>query len=401
MTDIDAIRHTAFRAHAAGDIATAERLYRRMLAVAPADAVVLHHLGLILGGCGRLDLALPLLRHSLWLLPNDATFHYNVGLILRTAVREEEALASFRHAAVLQPGLAAAHHQIGQILQERGEYAAANRHFSPLRRQSGVENVGAEIVGFNRVFHTGEDAHDAPRHWPAPPLVSIVIPCYNYGEFVREAVDSCLAQTYPNLEVVLVEGGSTDGRTPAVVRTIRHPRVRTVYRWPRRKVGDNRNFGLGLARGEYVCCLDADDRLDPQYIEKALFLMVRFGYDLVGACVRIFGDDDGLRRFLRRPELADFLITNQMPTPGVHRRASWEASGGFYDFDGPDGYVYEDWNYWVRLVAMGARAFNITWEPLILYRDHGRERITRKQTILPLDRQQAAIRVHNADVLPE
>lgn len=400
MTDIDAIRHTAFRAHAAGDTAGAERLYRRLLAAVPADAVVLHHLGLILGAAGRRDLALTLLWRSLRLLPDDAAFHFNTGLMLRTDGREGEALACFRRAAVLSPGLAAAHHQIGQILQDRGEYAAASRHLSPPRRLPGVEEIGAEIVAYNRVFHTGEDAGAAPRHWPDPPLVSVVIPCYNYGEFVREAVESCLAQTYPNLEVVLVEGGSTDGRTPAVVRSIRHPRVRTVYRWPRRKVGDNRNFGLGLARGEYVCCLDADDRLDPRYIEKALFLIKHFGYDLVGACVRIFGDDTGLRRFLRRPELADFLVTNQMPTPGVHRRALWEASGGFYDFDGAEGYVYEDWNYWVRLAAMGARVFNITWEPLILYRDHGRERITRKTTILPLDAQQAAIRAHNADILP-
>src|SRR5487761_1540684 len=116
------------------------------------------------------------------------------------------------------------------------------------------------------------------------PLVSIVIPCFNYGGFVEQAIRSALNQTFPDIEVIVVEGGSTDASTVAEVRRIESlglPRTQFHYRSGRHLAGDNRNFGIALARGRYVCCLDADDLLDPIYIEVAVFLAEVFGYDLV------------------------------------------------------------------------------------------------------------------------
>lgn len=402
MIDADAIRTAGLHAHAAGNAEEARRLYRLATVMAPQDHMSVHYWGVLTANAGDMATAGALLKRSVRLKPDDAAYLHNCGMLLRTAGQDKAALPYFLTATILQPDLALAHYQSGLLFQDMGAYAAANWRLAEIRRPADTDKQSDELITFNRVFHTGEAADQAPRHWAAGPLASIVIPCYNYGRFVGEAVESCLRQTYPHLEVILVEGGSTDNETRPKVEEIsrlNNDKLRTVYRWPRRKVGDNRNFGLGLARGAYVCCLDADDILHPEYIEKAVFVLERLQYDVVGARVRIFGVDPGERGFLQRPMLNDFLTANQLATPAVHRRALWEESGGFYDFDGAEGYVYEDWNYWTRLAAAGAKVFNINWEALIFYRDHECERITKKNNILPYKEQIEAIKRQNSDLI--
>jgi glycosyltransferase involved in cell wall biosynthesis len=98
------------------------------------------------------------------------------------------------------------------------------------------------------------------------PMVSVVIPCYNQGHFVSEAIDSVLAQTYPHREIIVVDDGSTD-RTSEVVS--HYPSVR--YVWQRNQgLSSARNHGIQESRGEYVVFLDADDRLLPQHFDISL-----------------------------------------------------------------------------------------------------------------------------------
>jgi glycosyltransferase involved in cell wall biosynthesis len=104
-----------------------------------------------------------------------------------------------------------------------------------------------------------------------------------------------LRQTWVDLEVIVVEGGSTEQGTLDEVRRLEAaglPRVRLLYRDGPKLVGDNRNYGIQHARGRYVCCLDADDRLDPIYIEVAVFLAECGGFDVVYPSVRCFAIRD-------------------------------------------------------------------------------------------------------------
>jgi glycosyltransferase involved in cell wall biosynthesis len=98
------------------------------------------------------------------------------------------------------------------------------------------------------------------------PLVSVVIPCYKQAHFLREAIESVLAQTYPHLEVVVVDDGSTDN-TAAVVAG--YPGVRYV-RQENQGLAAARNTGLRHSVGERLVFLDADDRLLPRAIEVGL-----------------------------------------------------------------------------------------------------------------------------------
>lgn len=103
-----------------------------------------------------------------------------------------------------------------------------------------------------------------------PPLVSIIIPCHNYGRFLAEAIDSALEQCHGNVEVIVINDGSTDD-TDTVARRY-GDRIR-YHATANRGHGATLNFGLSLARGDYYVPLDADNRLHPAFIERTLAVL--------------------------------------------------------------------------------------------------------------------------------
>lgn len=127
------------------------------------------------------------------------------------------------------------------------------------------------------------------------PLVSVVIPAYNAERFVREAIDSVLAQTYPRLETIVIDDGSAD-ETASVVASC-GDRV-TLHRQPNGGVSAARNRGIELASGDLVAFLDADDVWHPEKIAAQVDLLVRSpqigfvytGYTVVDADLTPVGD---------------------------------------------------------------------------------------------------------------
>ncbi len=208
--------------------------------------------------------------------------------------------------------------------------------------------------------------------WPAElPLVSVVIPCFNYGGQLRESLETVLLQTWEDVEVIVVEGGSTDPASLAAVRGLEAaapPRTSFLYRSERHLAGGNRNFGIGHARGRYVCCLDADDLLEFIYLEVAIFLAERFGYDLVYPSVRCFGASDEVWPIAnaRFPEIAR---ENAVSTVALFKRSAWAEVGGYRDWGLGDQHVPEDWEFWTRVLGHGCRVMGIR-APLLNYRVH-------------------------------
>ena len=107
-----------------------------------------------------------------------------------------------------------------------------------------------------------------------PAMVSVVIPAYNCGDYIGEALESVVKQDYPRLEVIVVDDGSTDN-TKDVVAAFNSDRVRYVYQSNSGGPSGPRNTGIQHARGQYVAFLDADDIMLPGKIERAVQLLDR------------------------------------------------------------------------------------------------------------------------------
>lgn len=247
----------------------------------------------------------------------------------------------------------------------------------------------------------GEFDPPADEPWPNDrPLVSVVIPCFNYGHLVEEAIQSVQQQTFVDLEIIVVEGGSSSVESRAklaeATRKAASPRLRVIWQARPHRAGANRNTGISHARGKYICCLDADDRLAPTYIEKAAFVLDE-GYDVVSPALRFFGNRSEVWTPHERPTLDMLLEGNQVLTCALFRKSLWKKSGGYRDSDPATGHLHEDWLFWVRLAALGARFVSIR-EPLFHYRSH-EGTLSNSASVLEHRAQSLEIRRINSDVL--
>jgi UDP-glucose 4-epimerase len=107
------------------------------------------------------------------------------------------------------------------------------------------------------------------------PLVSVVIPCYNRETFIADAIDSALAQTHQNLEILVVNDGSSDGTETVIKRYLNDPRVRYFKHETNRGIPAARNTAIRHAQGEYVALLDSDDMWLPTKTEAQLRVFSR------------------------------------------------------------------------------------------------------------------------------
>lgn len=122
-------------------------------------------------------------------------------------------------------------------------------------------------------------------------LVSIIIPCYNYAQYVEHAIKSVLEQTYQNIEIIVINDGSTDS-SHAVISKLQKRHNFKYIKQENQGIIATRNKGVGLARGEYLVQLDADDLLDSLYIEKTLELAQKDKADIVYTQAHLFGRVD-------------------------------------------------------------------------------------------------------------
>jgi len=202
------------------------------------------------------------------------------------------------------------------------------------------------------------------------PLVSVVIPSFNHARYIRECLDSVLAQGYRPLELVVVDDGSTDG-TAEIIRGYGSS-VRLLEQSNGRQAR-GRNIGLAHARGELVAFLDSDDRYLPDRISAAVAVFRdRPDTDVVWSDYRVL-DATGraleeVRYAPRSPDFArDLLWGNPICNASVTVRLSTLLAIGGFDERVPracDGLA------WYRIAAAGGRFVHLA-RPLIEYRLHG------------------------------
>jgi glycosyltransferase involved in cell wall biosynthesis/GT2 family glycosyltransferase len=200
------------------------------------------------------------------------------------------------------------------------------------------------------------------------PLVSVIIPCYNYGDVVCRAVKSVQQQTYSNVEIIVVNDGSTDDITLNALGKIKNSGITVVHQVNKGLAGA-RNSGFEVSKGDFLFFLDNDDILHPRAIELLVAcLQSDNNVDFVYSEIYYFGNIQ--EYFVWRPQTFNpyNLIWSNHPTLScLIRRHAHESVGGFAE---NMKYGWEDWEYWLKLSANGFTG-RLLELPLYYYWRHG------------------------------
>jgi GT2 family glycosyltransferase len=213
------------------------------------------------------------------------------------------------------------------------------------------------------------------------PQVSVIIPTYNCARYLPEAIDSVLAQTYRDFEIIVVDDGSTDD-TPDVLA--RYGEAILVIRQPNQGRGAARNAGILAARGQYIAFLDADDLWLPEKLEKQVALLrARAGAGWVYSDHALLDANGGrgegfLRLYGIRPApdggrmLPALLKACVAQTGTVVVRAECFRKVGLFDVSFRRS---QDYDMWIRLACHFETA--CVDEVLALYRQHAGQELSR------------------------
>ncbi len=212
------------------------------------------------------------------------------------------------------------------------------------------------------------------RPWPK---ISVITPSYNQGEFIEETILSVIHQNYPNVEHILMDGGSTDETMTVVNRYQKY--FSYVVSEPDKGQSNALNKGFQRATGEIVTWLNSDDRFAPGALYAAALAFYTSGADIVAGICQVFqGQQEALHHVTSaKPgalSLADILDVEHCWLSGkffhqpevLFTREIWQKTGGAVD---EDLYYSMDYEMWARFAAAGAKICPIT-HPIAQFRMH-------------------------------
>lgn len=205
------------------------------------------------------------------------------------------------------------------------------------------------------------------------PLVSVVVPCHNYGHLVGDTIESVVNQTFGNWELIVVDDASIDSTKAVVEKWMeRDLRIRKVRATKRLDMSGARNFGAEHAKGKYISFLDADDRIAPTAIEVLVRSMMEDkGLHIAYGHLDVFNDEGQQWRSQNWPGKGfvwehQMAHMNQIPTFNMMRRDTFMNSCGYrrrMEWG-------EDAHLWAYMTSFGATARKITEKSIFYYRVH-------------------------------
>jgi glycosyltransferase involved in cell wall biosynthesis len=194
------------------------------------------------------------------------------------------------------------------------------------------------------------------------PRLSIVIPCYNHGAYLPETLRSIAAAGRDDIEVIVIDDGSTDPLTQEVFGQLKDGDRFTVIRQKNGGLAAARNAGFSLAKAPYVLPVDADNRIHPAYIEKGISIL-----DADPQVGVVYGDAQNFGAKTTRWRMGKFDLErlmewNYIDACAVLRREVWQQNGGY------DGAMprmgLEDWDMWM---GAATRGWKFVYVPEILF----------------------------------
>ncbi len=197
------------------------------------------------------------------------------------------------------------------------------------------------------------------------PRISVVIPCYNHGIYIQDAIDSVEASSYRDYEIIIVNDGSTDALTIEKMAQLSRSGYHVINQ-PNQGVIRARNNGIAAASGEYIMPVDADNKIRSTYIKKAIAVLdsqpeigVVYGKSV------FFGEFEGVHYSGEPFDPVKLYWSPYIDNIAVFRKSAWEQVGG-YDANIPVMGV-EDWDLWMTLHENGVEFYFID-EVLFDYR---------------------------------
>ena len=192
--------------------------------------------------------------------------------------------------------------------------------------------------------------------------VSVIMPCYNDGKYIEEAVESVFAQTYKNIELIVIDDGSDEQETIDILNRLgdRIVLLKTNHLRP----AGARNYGITRATGKYILPVDSDDKIDSTYVAKAVEILEKNQNIGVVYCeADLFGEKSG-KWDLPSYSFDKMLLDNVVFVTALFYREDWEKVGGFntHMLAG-----MEDYDFWLAILALGKEIYQIP-EILFQYR---------------------------------
>lgn len=186
------------------------------------------------------------------------------------------------------------------------------------------------------------------------PLISVLVCNYNYGKYIEETLDSILAQTYPSLEVVIVDDGSSDNSVEIIKKYIKNHKDRSLTLKAKKQnqgICFARNDAIDLAKGDYLIFLDSDDTLPAEYIAEMYKTIVKQKADVVYGDVAAFGAEKYRTNYPQFDPL-ELMKRNYINVTSLIRRSALKG----HRFDEKlNRKTHEDYDFWLGLSLMGIK----------------------------------------------
>lgn len=228
--------------------------------------------------------------------------------------------------------------------------------------------------------------------------VTVIIPCFNDGKYIDDAIQSIIHQTYKDWELIVVDDGSTDTYTIEKINKLDYPKTK-VLRKENGGVSTARNFGIKRSKSEYILLLDADDLFENTFMEKAVDILDSDKKIGVVSCYeRFFYEDDFNNTILiwepKGGGVENFLLESNASSSSLIRYQCWRDVGGF-DEKLPS---HEDWDFWIRVTSKGWMVYTM---PEILFHYRRSKKSKYKQNVHRKPEFVKRIVENNADVYKE
>ena len=189
-----------------------------------------------------------------------------------------------------------------------------------------------------------------------PPIISIVVPCYNQAEYLDECLQSVLDQTYADWECIIVNDGSPDNTEETAIKWIEKDARFKYFFKENGGVSSARNFGIDKALGEWILPLDSDDKIGNQYLELAS-KEFQNNYEFIYCKAEYFGNRQETW-VLKKYNYSAMLILNHIFCSVFYRKTTWSRVGGY---DSSFIYGVEDWDFILSVLQPSTKVLQLDY----------------------------------------